>query len=93
MVFSQTAARGLSPIEMWGQAGLTAEWADRRNNSVWVRPDDAPTKSFKQQVLNGGAFPAVTAVEEEGHRLRKALPRIRGRSDFQCLFRLVRGYE
>jgi phosphate transport system substrate-binding protein len=65
-IFSQTQRRGGIPIETWGQAGLTGEWADRRITLYGYGPDDGAHQIFQQQVLNGGAFRLSLRVEGGG---------------------------
>jgi phosphate transport system substrate-binding protein len=62
-IFSQTYRRGVSPIETWGQAGLTAEWADRRITLYGYGPEDGAHQIFQRHALGGGAFRLSLRVE------------------------------
>jgi len=72
-IFSRTQRRGLSPIEMWGQIGLTAEWADRRITLYGYGPYDGAHQIFKQQVLQGGEFRLSLRVEGGGSSIAQGV--------------------
>jgi len=85
-IFSQTQRRGLSPIETWGQAGLTAEWADRRITLYGYGPDDGAHQTFQQQVLNGGAFRLSLRVEGGGSSIVQGVAADPGAIGFASIF-------
>lgn len=72
-IFSRTQRRGDSSIETWGQAGLTAEWADRRITLYGYGPDDGAHQTFQQQVLEGGAFRLSLRVEGGGSSIAQGV--------------------
>ena len=90
-IFSQTQRRGLSPIEMWGQAGLTAEWADRRITLYGYGPDDGAYQIFQQQVLNGGAFRLSLRVEGGGSSIAQGVAADPGAIGFASVFFACKG--
>ena len=65
-IFSRTQRRGGSPIDTWGQLGLTGEWADRPLTLYGYGPEDGAHEIFKQQVLDGGSFRLSLRVEGGG---------------------------
>jgi len=90
-IFSQTQRRGLSPIETWGQAGLTAEWADRRITLYGYGPDDGAHQIFQQQVLNGGAFRLSLRVEGGGSSIAQGVAADQGAIGFASVFFVCKG--
>ncbi len=85
-IFSQTQRRGLSPIETWGQAGLTGEWADRRITLYGYGPDDGAYQIFQQQVLNGGVFRLSLRVEGGGSSIVQGVAADPGAIGFASVF-------
>jgi len=85
-IFSQTQRRGGSPIETWGQAGLTAEWADRRITLYGYGPDDGAHQTFQQQVLDGGAFRLSLRVEGGGSSIAQGVAADPGAIGFASIF-------
>jgi len=85
-IFSQTQRRGGSSIETWGQAGLTAEWADRRITLYGYGPDDGANHIFQQQVLNGGAFRLSLRVEGGGSSIVQGVAADPGAIGFASVF-------
>ncbi|MFO8015109.1 MAG: phosphate-binding protein, partial [Phycisphaerae bacterium] len=61
-----TQRRGGSPIDTWGQLGLTGEWAERPLTLYGYGPQDAAYEIFKQKVLDGGSFRLSLRVEGGG---------------------------
>jgi phosphate transport system substrate-binding protein len=85
-IFSRTQRRGLSPIEMWGQIGLTAEWADRRITLYGYGPYDGAHQIFKQQVLQGGEFRLSLRVEGGGSSIAQGVAADPGAIGFASIF-------
>jgi len=85
-IFSQTRRRGLSPIETWGQAGLTAEWVVRRITLYGYGPDEGAHQTFRQQVLNGGAFRLSLRVEGGGSSIVQGVAADPGAIGFASVF-------
>ncbi len=90
-IFSRTQRRGGSPIETWGQAGLTAEWADRRITLYGYGPDDGAYQIFKQQVLNEGAFRLSLRVEGGGSSIAQGVASDPGAIGFASVFFACKG--
>ena len=82
-IFSQTQRQGVRPIETWGQAGLTTEWADRRITLYGYGPEDGAHLIFQQ---TGAQWRRITAVSAgRGGRLVDRARRCRrSRSDRIC---------
>ncbi|MDT8301010.1 MAG: PstS family phosphate ABC transporter substrate-binding protein [Sedimentisphaerales bacterium] len=85
-IFSRTQRRGLSPIETWGQIGLTAEWADRRITLYGYGPYDGAHQIFKQQVLDGGEFRLSLRVEGGGSSIAQGVAANPGAIGFASIF-------
>jgi len=85
-IFSQTQRRGGSSIETWDQAGLTAEWADRRITLYGYGPDDGAHQIFQQQVLEGGAFRLSLRVEGGGSSIAQGVAADPGAIGFASIF-------
>jgi phosphate transport system substrate-binding protein len=85
-IFSQTQRRGGISIETWGQAGLTAEWADRRITLYGYGPDDGAHQFFQQQVLDGGAFRLSLRVEGGGSSIVQGVAADPGAIGFASVF-------
>jgi len=85
-IFSRTQSRGGSSIETWGQAGLTAEWADRRITLYGYGPDDGAHQIFQQQVLDGGAFRLSLRVEGGGSSIVQGVASDPGAIGFASVF-------
>ena len=85
-IFSQTQHRDVSPIETWGQVGLTAEWADRRITLYGYGPEDGAHHIFQQQVLNGGAFRLSLRVEGGGSSIVQGVAADPGAIGFASVF-------
>ena len=65
-IFSRTQRRGGSPIDTWGQLGLTGEWVDRPLMLYGYGPEDGAHEIFKQKVLDGGSFRLSLRVQGGG---------------------------
>ena len=85
-IFSRTQRRGLRPIDTWGQAGLTAEWADRPITLYGYSPDNGAHLIFQQQVLEGGAFRLSLRVEMGGSSIVQAVAANPGAIGFASIF-------
>jgi phosphate transport system substrate-binding protein len=85
-IFSRTQRRGGSSIETWGQAGLTAEWADRRITLYGYGPDDGAHQIFQQQVLDGGAVRLSLRVEGGGSSIVQGVAADPGAIGFASIF-------
>ncbi len=85
-IFSQTQRRGGSSIETWGQAGLTAEWVDRRITLYGYGPDDGAHQIFQQQVLDGGTFQLSLRVEGGGSSIVQGVAADPGAIGFASVF-------
>jgi phosphate transport system substrate-binding protein len=85
-IFAQTQRRGSSSIETWGQAGLTAEWADRRITLYGYGPDDGAHQIFQQQVLDGGTFRLSLRVEGGGSSIVQGVAADPGAIGFASIF-------
>jgi phosphate transport system substrate-binding protein len=85
-IFSQTYHQGVSPIETWGQAGLTAEWADRRITLYGYGPEDGAYQIFQQQALNGGVFRLSLRVEGGGSSIVQGVAADLGAIGFASVF-------
>jgi len=85
-IFSQTQRRGGSPIETWGQAGLTAEWTDRPITLYGYGPDVGAHQIFQQQVLDGGAFRLSLRVEGGGSSIVQGVAADPGAIGFASVF-------
>jgi phosphate transport system substrate-binding protein len=55
-IFSRTQRRGGKPIETWGDAGLSGDWATRPIMLFGYGPGDGVHQTFRQLVLEGGEF-------------------------------------
>jgi phosphate transport system substrate-binding protein len=55
-IFSRTRRRGGRPIETWGEAGLSGEWASRPIALYGYGPTDGVHEVFRQEVLAGGEY-------------------------------------
>ncbi len=85
-IFSQTQRRGGSSIETWGQAGLTAEWTDRRITLYGYGPDDGAHQIFQQQVLDGSTFRLSLRVEGGGSSIVQGVAADPGAIGFASVF-------
>ncbi len=85
-IFSQTQHPGVSPIETWDQAGLTAEWADRRITLYGYGPEDGAHQIFQQQALNGGAFRLSLRVDGGGSSIVQGVAADPGAIGFASIF-------
>jgi phosphate transport system substrate-binding protein len=72
-IFSRTQRRGGTPIETWGQAGLTGEWADRPIILCGYGPGDGVYQIFRQVVLQGGEYRLSLRVEPVGSSIVQAV--------------------
>ncbi len=85
-IFSQTQRPGVSPIETWDQAGLTAEWVDRRITLYGYGPEDGAHHIFQQLALNGGAFRLSMRVEGGGSSIVQGVAADPGAIGFASIF-------
>jgi phosphate transport system substrate-binding protein len=85
-IFSRTQRRGLSPIETWGQIGLTAEWADRRIILYGYGSYDGAHQIFQQQVLDGGEFRLSLRIEGGGSSIAQGVAANPGAIGFASIF-------
>jgi len=85
-IFSRTQRRGLSPIETWGQIGLTAEWADRRITLYGYGPYDGAHQIFQQRVLDGGKFRLSLRIEGGGSSIAQGVAANPGAIGFASIF-------
>jgi phosphate transport system substrate-binding protein len=85
-IFSQTYRPGVSSIETWGQAGLTAEWADRRITLYGYGPDDGACQIFQQRAINGGVFRLSMRVEGGGSSIVQGVAADPGAIGFASVF-------
>jgi phosphate transport system substrate-binding protein len=85
-IFSQTYHQGVSPIETWDQAGLTAAWADRRITLYGYGPEDGAHQIFQQFALNGGAFRLSLRVEGGGSSIVQGVAADPGAIGFASIF-------
>jgi phosphate transport system substrate-binding protein len=85
-IFSRTQRRGDSSIETWGQAGLSAEWADRRITLYGYGPEDGAHQTFQHQVLNGGSFRLSLLVEGGGSSIVQGVAADPGAIGFASVF-------
>jgi phosphate transport system substrate-binding protein len=65
-IFSRTRRRGGPPIDTWGQAGLTGEWAERPIALYGYGPTDGVHQVFREQVLRGGEYRLALQVVPAG---------------------------
>jgi phosphate transport system substrate-binding protein len=65
-IFSRTQRRGGKPIDTWGDAGLTGDWAARPITLFGYGPGDGVHQTFRQQVLEGGEFRLSLLFEPAG---------------------------
>jgi phosphate transport system substrate-binding protein len=65
-IFSRTQRRGGKPIETWGEAGLTGDWALRPIMLFGYGPGDGVHQTFRQLVLQGGDFRPSLRYEPAG---------------------------
>lgn len=65
-IFSRTQLRGGKPIETWGDAGLSGDWATRPIVLFGYGPGDGVHQTFRQLVLEGGEFRPSLRYEPAG---------------------------
>ena len=90
-IFSGTQCRGGSSIEMWGQGGLTGEWANRPITLYGYGPEDGARQVFRQQALDGGELRLSLRVEGGGSSIVQGVAANPGAIGFASIFFACKG--
>jgi phosphate transport system substrate-binding protein len=72
-IFSRTHRRGGTPIDTWGQVGLTGEWVDRPIVLHGYGSGDGVNEIFRRRVLDGGEYRLSLRVEPAGSSIVQAI--------------------